>query len=143
MAVEVLTDVRVEINAVVLSDHAKAATVSYNAAMLTHDTFGFTTSRKIAGLLEWSMKVDFENDEAAGSVGATLFALVGAAAFPIKIRKSSGAISTSNPEYWTNGNGAILSSGHDPLNVTHGQIPTTSPVFVPGGAAPTLLRATT
>lgn len=142
MAVEVLTDVRVEINSVVLSDHAKSCKISYSAEMLDHNTFSFDTNRKIAGLKDWSITVDFENDHAAGSVDATLWALVGAAAFPIDIRKSSAAVGVTNPHYYTNGAGAVLSTGYSPIDVTHGQIPSTSPVFVPGGAYPTLLRAT-
>lgn len=107
MATLVLTDARVEINAVVLSDHVAQVTVEYTAEMKDETRMGDTTRRPKPGLKDWSLDVLFHQDFAAALVDATLFPLVGAAAFPIKVRPTSAAISATNPEYQGN---AVLES---------------------------------
>ena len=105
MATIVYTDAFVSINSVDLSDHVKSVSLSYEAEMLDDTVMGTTGTRSNKpGLKNWTLEVEFLQDYALNSVDATLFPLVGAAAFPVKVRASkAGAISTTNPEYQGNG----------------------------------------
>lgn len=102
MAVEVLKNAYVLINAVNLSDHAESVSLSYEAEAISITAFGSNTKNRICGLKDWSVEVEFQQDWGAASVEATLFPLVGAAAFPIEIRKDAGARSATNPGYTGN-----------------------------------------
>ena len=137
MAVLVLTDAHVSINSVDLSDHVRSVTLEYEAEILDKSAMGVGSTRThIAGLLNWSVQVEFNQDFANGEVDSTLFGLMGAAAFPIAIRpvKSSG-ISTSNPEYQGD---AVLES-YTPLGNSVGELATTPAQF---RAASALVRDT-
>jgi hypothetical protein len=109
MATMVYTDAFVSINSVDLSDHVKSVTLTYEAEVLDDTVMGTSGTRSAKpGLKNWTLEVNFLQDYAAASVDATLFPLVGAAAFPIKVRPVKGsAISSTNPEYQGN---AILTS---------------------------------
>jgi len=135
MAVAVLYDVDVSINAVDLSDHGKRCVVTFNAEMLDHTTFGLDTRRNIAGLKDWSIEVDFEQDYAASNVDATLWALVGAVAFTVIVKPASGSVSPSNPSF----TGLAVLEGHTPINGDTGVIQIITARFVCAGV---LTRAT-
>ena len=100
MAIQVLTDVMVSVNGVDLSDHVDSVTLNYSADMLDKTAFGTAgTRQRVGGLKDWSLAIQVQSDEAAGSVSATLFPLVGASV-PIIVRTRKGvAISATNPEY--------------------------------------------
>lgn len=120
MATMVFTDCYVLINAVNISDHVKSASLSYSAAMLDDTVMTKTTKSNKPGLLEWGLEVEVLNDYAAASIDATMFALVGASAFAVEVRPTSGARSTSNPGYTGN---AVLAS-YDPLSAKIGELAT-------------------
>lgn len=120
MAILVFTDCYVLINAVNISDHVKSATLSYSAAMLDGTAMTLTTKKNVAGLLEWGLEVEVLNDYAVSSIDATMFALVGAAAFAVEVRPTSGARSTSNPGY--TGTGVLAS--YDPISAKIGDLAT-------------------
>ncbi len=103
MANIVLKDAYVMINAVDLSDHVKSVTLNYKAELQDDTAMGDDGRSRLGGLLDWDADVEFYQDYAASKVDATLFPLVGAAAFAVKIRPTSGAISATNPEYQGNG----------------------------------------
>lgn len=116
MAHFTFTDAYVSINSVVLSDHVRSVSLTYEAEVLDDSTMGVGGTRSHrAGLKNWTVDVEFLSDEAAAEVGATLFPLVGAAAFPVIIKPTSDAISSTNPAYTGN---AILAS----LPVLSGQV---------------------
>jgi hypothetical protein len=103
MADFVLKDAFVHINGVDLSDHVESVTLNYDADMQDNSAMGDTTHSFLPGLLVKSFTANFYQDFAASSVDATLFPLVGAAAFPVRLRASkTGAISATNPEYQGN-----------------------------------------
>jgi len=107
MATHVFYDASVTINAVDLSDHVKSVTLNTGARMEDDGNMGDDTEVNLAGIKTWSVSVEFSEDFAAGEVDATLFPLVGAAAFAIAIRPTSAAASATNPEY---GGNVVLSS---------------------------------
>lgn len=99
MAVYALTSQVVTVNSVDYSDHLKAATLTVDAAQL--DTTDFASggwTEVIGGLKSGTLALEFMDDVADNDVDEELFALIGSVvAFTLKA--TTGAISTSNPEY--------------------------------------------
>jgi hypothetical protein len=126
MAGFVSTKAYVMINAVDLSDHAKSITFTYNPDMLDSAAMGDVGKPKTKGLEDGALVVEFYQDYADSKVDATLFPLVGAAAFACKVRADSGAIAATNPEYQFD---AQLDGGYSPITATHGQMSTVSVTF--------------
>lgn len=130
MAVFVFTDAVVTINSVNLSDHVRQATLTYEAEIQDATAMGVGTRSRIAGLKNWNLEVAFNQDFAAGNVDATLYALIGAAPFPITVKPTSGAISATNPEYQGN---AVLAS-YQPAAANMGEVAQTTARFESSGA---------
>lgn len=102
MATYVFTDGRVEINSVNLSTLVRKVTLKINADAPSSTAMGATfQGRKGGGLKDWSVDVEFNQDFAAASVDATLFALL-AVSTSVKVRATTGAITTTNPEFQGN-----------------------------------------
>lgn len=116
MASHMLYNAYVKVNNVDLSDHVKSVTLNYGANQLDDAAMSDETEINLAGIKNWSASVTFDQDYAAAKVDATLFPLVGAAAFPFAIRPDAGAISATNPEFVAN---ATLAS-YPPVTGTHG-----------------------
>jgi hypothetical protein len=135
MATFVYTDASVVVNSVDLSDHVKSCTLNYEAEMLDDTVMGDTTRSNLAGLLNWSIDVDFLQDFASAKVDATLFSLVGAAAFAVVLKPTSGSVSSTNPSFTGN---AVLES-YPPMTGGVGDLETVSVTFRSAG---TLARAT-
>lgn len=133
------TNAFVSINSVDLSNHVKTLTINYSSAMLDASAMSNLTKVNLAGLLDWSMTVEFVQDyaaPAAGSVDSTLFPLVGAAAFPIIVRPDSAAVGGTNPSFTGN---AVLAS-YNPSSGAHGALALATATFQSAG---TLARSTT
>ena len=118
MAVFLLSDYDVTINGVPLFDHVKSVALNYNAEMLDDTVMGDDTRSRLPGLLDWSIEIEFLQDYAASKVDVTMFALVGAAAFPCLLRPTSSAKSATNPEFTGQG---VLES-YAPMAGTIGDI---------------------
>ena len=120
MATLVITDAYIVVNGVNLSDHCKSVAFSFNANMLDDTVMGYTVKSNHPGLFEWSLDIELLNDYAAGSIDATMFALVGAVAFPIEVRPTSAAVGVNNPKFTANG---VLAT-YDPVNAKIGELAT-------------------
>lgn len=136
MANIVLKNAYVMINAVDLSDHVKQVTLNYKAEQQDDTAMGDSGRSRLPGLLDWDADVQFFQDYAAGKVDATLFPLVGAAAFAVKIKAVNAAISATNPEYQGN---AVLES-YSPVSGAVGDNAMT-PCKLLGGDGSVLVRA--
>lgn len=100
MAKHVLRDARVEVNAVVISDHVSSVTINISSDEVETTAMGATQKEFTKGLGDGSMEFEVFQDYAAGSIDSQLFPLATAdTAVVVKVRATSGAISTSNPEY--------------------------------------------
>lgn len=100
MAKYVLKDARVEVNAVVLSDHVSEVTIETKRDEV--DTTGMGASNKsvVAGLGDATITLAVFQDHAAASVDATLWPLsTSDTPFVVKVRPTSAVISATNPEY--------------------------------------------
>lgn len=101
MAKEILRDARIEINGVVLSDHANQVEVPSEKEEQDVTGFGATSREIQLGLGDASISMTLFQDFATGSVHATLWPIHrDGTAVVVKVRKSSAAISATNPE-WT------------------------------------------
>lgn len=130
MAELVFTNAQVLVNAVDLSDHVTQVKIVHKGELQDDTAMGATTRSRTPGLLDWSITVDFKQDFAAAKVDATLFPLVGAAAFAIEVRPVNGARSVTNPGY----NGQCVLASHDPISGQIGKLLMNSAVFEAAGA---------
>lgn len=131
----VLKDAHVEINSVDLSNQVQSVTINYGAELPEDTGMGDDTRTRLPGLKDWSLEITFHQNFAAGNVDATLFPLVGADAFPVKVRAKSDAVGATNPSYEGN---ALLES-YQPIGNSVGEV-ATAPVTIQGDG--TLTRAT-
>ena len=136
MTTEVLTDARVEYDSVDLSAFVTSVALTYESEAQDDTAMGDDTRSNLGGLKNWSAEIEFNQDFAASGPDATLFAKVGSIA-NLKIRKTSAAIGSTNPEY----SGDALLTSYPPFGNSVGDKATTSASFVPGGTNNTLARA--
>lgn len=134
MATRILTDARIEVDANVLSDDANQVELSYEAETQDDTVFGDDTRSNKGGLKNWTMSITFLQDWDAAAVDAILFPLVGSTV-TVKLRPTSAAIGTGNPEYVGLG---VLSS-YTPMGNSVGELASAPVEFV---AAGTLARNT-
>lgn len=127
------TDVRVEVNAVVLSGWVESVTLPMQFGELEDTAMGDTARSRIAGLEDGSITINFNDDFAASAVDATIWAAKKTAVV-CKVRPTSAAISATNPEYV----GSYLVSQVNPFGVSVGELAKRSvtwPLSDPDGVA--------
>lgn len=122
MAVFVLKNAYVSINSVDLSNRVRKVTVNIKAADEDTTAMSATGKGRIAGLRDDGITVEFNQDFAALNVDATLFPLVGAAAFPVIVKPVAGSASATNPRYYGN---CILTE-YTPIDGSVGNVATAS-----------------
>jgi hypothetical protein len=101
MAQIVLTNTRVTVNSVDLTDHVTSVTLDLNYDEVDTTAFSNTARRRIAGLGDHSVTLDFQQDYAASSVEATLYPLRGGTT-TIVLLPNGTAAGTANPRYTFN-----------------------------------------
>ncbi len=106
MTTLVWTNCQVVVNSVDLSNHVRSVAFTYEAEQQDETPMGpggvgqpGGTRTNKPGLLSWSFEIEFYQDFAAGETDATLFPLVGAAAFTLAVRPVNAAIGATNPEF--------------------------------------------
>ena len=98
MAKVVLTDARVTVNGVNLSDHVSTVTVETSKDEVDVTSMGATFKQILAGLGDATVTISVFQDFAAGSVHATVWPLYQAGStFPVTVRPTSAAESATNP----------------------------------------------
>ncbi len=130
MAKFIIKDAVVTINSQALSDRVKTVTIDYSADQQDATAMSDDTKVNLAGLKDWTMTFEFHQDYAASNVDATMFGLVGAAAFPVTVKPTSGAISATNPEFQGT---ATLENYGGVVGGSVGDIAGASATFKPGG----------
>ena len=98
MARVVLNDASITINSVDLSDHIAAVTITTEVADIPTTAFGDTAVKRIAGLKDSSIQLDFHQDFAVAEVEATIYPLISTLT-SIVVLPANGAVSVSNPSY--------------------------------------------
>lgn len=122
MAKVVLTDARVTVNGVNLSDHCSSVTVETSKDEVDVTAFGATFKQLLAGIGDATVTLSVFQDFAAASVHATVWPLYSAGTtFPVTVRPTSGAESATNPTFTMTG--VILN--YNPIAGSVGEASTT------------------
>ena len=133
MARIVLTDAKVTINGVNLSDHIASITLNQSNDVVETTAFSSTAAKtRVAGLADHSVTLEFHQDFASSSVEATIngtTSLVGTVT-AIVVQPSSGSVSATNPSY----SFSALVSEWTPLNGSVGELSTASVTWPISGA---------
>ena len=118
MARIVLTDAKVTINGVNLSDHLASITINESVDVVETTAFSSTAAKtRVGGLRDNSVTLEFHQDFAAASVEATIngtSSLVGTLT-TIVVQPTSSAVGATNPSYtfsalvseWTSLSGSV------------------------------------
>jgi hypothetical protein len=93
-----LTDARVEVNSVDLSDWVTGVTLPLQFDALDDTAMGDTARSRIKGLGDSTIKIEFQQDFASGGPDSTIASAHGTVV-TVKVRPTSAAISSTNPEY--------------------------------------------
>ena len=130
MAKLVLTDAKVVINSVNLSDHITNITLDSKTDVIETTGFSQTSKNRVSGLTDNTVTLDFVQDFASSSVEATIYPLIGTVV-AMTVAPTSGAdVITSNPTYSFN----ALVSDWTPLKGAVGQLSTASVTWSISGA---------
>ena len=135
MAEFAYTNAYLLLNAVDLSDHVRSLTINYSNEVQDITAMGDTARNRLPALNDWSIDVEFNQDFASSKVDATVFSLVGAATFAVKVKAVNTTIGATNPEY----QGNVLLESYTPLSGSVGDVSTATIRLVGNG---TLTRAT-
>jgi hypothetical protein len=127
----VLTDAKVTINSVILSDHIASITIETKDDIIETTGFGATGAAKtrVAGLADNSVTIDFHQDFAAANVEATIYPLLGSST-TVVVQPTSAAVSATNPTYTF----SALVADWTPLKGGIGQLATASVTWPITGA---------
>lgn len=133
MAKFLATQFQVTLNGTDLTSSLHAVTLDVNSNEVETTTFGTaTTTYKtvIGGIVSGSVKLDFYQDFAAGSVDATIWPLINTIG-TVVIKPQGTAVSATNPSYTA----TVLINGYQPINANIGDLagfsvtwPTTSTI---------------
>lgn len=132
MARIVLTDAKVTINGVNLSDHIASITINESADVVETTAFSNTAKTRVAGLRDNSVTLEFHQDFASSSVEQTIngsTTLVGTVT-AIVVTPTSGSVSATNPSY----SFSALVAEWTPLSASVGELSTASVTWPISGA---------
>lgn len=128
MAITTITNAKVLVNSVDLSDHVQKVTVNDTRDSVDITAMGATSKAITKGLGDASITVDFFQDFAAASVHATLQPLVaGTTPFPVEVRPVNAARSATNPAFLLSG---ALLMNYGGIDASVGDASTISAEFV-------------
>ena len=120
----VVTNAQVSIGGVDLSSHITKVTLSTSVNELETTTFGNTAKRRVAGLKDSTVAIDFNQDFASATVEQTLYPLVGSTT-QIVVKPNGTTASATNPSYTFN----ALITEWMPLDAQVGELATASVTF--------------
>lgn len=112
-----------------LTSKVKSVNIVYSAEMLDKTAMGSSGRRRIAGLKDAKVTVEFNQDFAASQVDATLFPLIGSTAKRIVIRPTTAVVGTGNPRFYGN----FLLDSYGPVAGSVGALHTVSASFTGDG----------
>lgn len=116
-------DCRLEINSVVMSSFGTSVQLPLEYEALEDTAFGDTARSRVAGLEDSTIQLGFNQDFAASSTDATLYAAYATKApVVVKVRPTSASIGATNPEYV----GSYLPNQYNPFGNSVGELATVS-----------------
>ena len=129
MAKLVLTNPAITIAGTDLSGYITSVTLDTKYDIVETTAFGDTAKKRVAGLADNSIALEFQQDFGSSAVEATIYPLLGTAA-SIVIKPVATTVSTTNPSYTVS---AVVSEWQ-PLKGGIGQLATASVTWpVSGG----------
>jgi hypothetical protein len=130
MARIVLTNAKITINSVDLSDHIASVTLSTSLDVVDTTGFSSTAARtRVSGLQDNSLTLEFHQDYATSNVEATIYPLIGTNT-TVVISPTSAAVGPLNPYYTCSANVAEW----QPLSGAVGELATASVTWPISGA---------
>ncbi len=129
MAVFVLNNAKITINAINLSDHITQVTLRTSDDVIETSAFGATAKTRVAGLPDNSVTLEFQQDFATSQVEATIYPLIGTVVTCI-VSPTSAVASATNPTYTF----SALISEWAPLDGSIGELATSSVSWPISGA---------
>lgn len=129
MARFVLTDVRVKVNNVDLTDHVASVTLTSEYEDVETTSFGSSARTRIAGLVDNSIELEFHQDFASNNVDATIAPLVGGTC-SFEVIPNGTAVSATNPRY----GGTVLVTEWSPVDGSIGDLAAVSVTWPITGA---------
>lgn len=122
MSAGALIDCRLEVNSVVLSTYTTSVTLPIEFEALEDTAFGDTARSRVAGIQDSTLGANFNQDFADAALDSSLWtAFSGRVPVVCKVRPTSSAIGTGNPEYV----GSYLPNQHNPFGNQVGELATT------------------
>lgn len=137
MAIHMLSDASLVVNAVNLSNHVQSITVDMAAEDVDITAMGATSRAHLAGLRDDTVSVTFFQDFAASNVDATLAPLITSTGFSVVVKPTSSSVSSTNPSYTA----TMIMLGYQPLSGTVGDANTIELEFK-AAAGSAIVRAT-
>lgn len=104
------------------SNIVKSVTINYEADM--QETTAYSTSTGVkgktykAGLTNFTVDVDLNQDYAASMVDATLFPLIGSSSFTMRVAVSCTGVDAANPQY----TGCVFLNSYTPITGAVGDV---------------------
>ena len=130
MARIVLTNAKVTINSVNLSDHIARVTLSTSADVVETTGFSSTAARtRVAGLQDNSVTLEFHQDFATSNVEQTIYPLLGTAT-TVVVTPVDTTVGATNPSYTF----SALIAEWQPLSGAVGELATASVTWPISGA---------
>lgn len=130
MARIVLTNAKITINAVNLSDHIGNITLSTSNDVVDTTGFSSTAARaRVAGLSDNSLTLEFHQDFATSNVEATIYPLIGTTT-TVVVTPVDTTVSDTNPSYTF----TALVAEWQPLSGAVGELATASVTWPISGA---------
>jgi hypothetical protein len=130
MARIVLTNAKITINSVNLSDHIASVTLSTSSDVVDTTGFSSTAARsRVAGLADNSVTLEFHQDFATSNVEATVYPLIGTTT-TVVVTPVDTTVSGTNPSYTF----TALVAEWQPLSGAVGELATASVTWPISGA---------
>ena len=129
MAKLVLTNPQITVAGTDLSGWVTSVTLDTKYDIVETTAFGDTAKKRVAGLADNSISLEFQQDFASSAVEATIYPLLGTAA-TIAIKPVNTTVSTTNPSYSVS---AVVAEWQ-PLKGGIGQLATASVTWPVSGA---------
>lgn len=130
MAEFVLDDAFCSVAGTDLSDHMTEGTLDVSAELGQITAMGDDWHERLAGLKDWTASITFNQDFAAGSVDATLWAALGTAVTIIIRPVNAGGVGPTNPNF----SGTAILEGYPPVAGSVGEPAKVQATFRGAGA---------
>ena len=130
MATLVVNAGKVVINGINLSSAFINASIDFTAEMQDDTAFGDAFRSRKAGLKDYNISLEGNQDYATSVLDDTVFSLVGGSAFVVNIQADTAATSTTNPLYSAN----CLIQSYQPARLAVGEFNKTTLVLAGAGS---------